>query len=62
MKRDFSSFMQQNRETVYAVAYNNCEHKENGRCCLPSNDSWMQDKQIDKIMDVLNEETQYAFA
>ena len=41
--RDFQKFIKKNRREMYAVAYGNCQHDEEGHCILPKDDPWMND-------------------
>lgn len=34
---------------MYAVAYNNCKHDEEGHCIFSKNDPWMNDTAWDMI-------------
>ena len=41
--RDFQKFIEKNRREMYAVAYGNCKHDEEGHCIFPKDDPWMND-------------------
>lgn len=41
--RDFREFIEKNRHAMYAVAYGNCKHDEEGHCIFPKDDPWMND-------------------
>ena len=41
--RDFQKFIEKNRHAMYAVAYGNCKHDEEGHCIFPKDDPWMND-------------------
>lgn len=41
--RDFQKFIKKNRREMYAVAYGNCQHDEEGHCIIPKDNPWMND-------------------
>ncbi len=41
--RDFREFIEKNRHAMYAVAYGNCKHDEEGHCIFSKDDPWMND-------------------
>ncbi len=48
-KKDFSSFMAQNREKAYAIANANTPKNKNGKAVITKDDPWRNEHEWDEL-------------